>query len=438
MVRAVPPCPSLRPRLIAAAVLLLAALGAGTAAGHTRSLSYSSWHPTEEGARVSVRIPLLELSRLGIPLPTPTRPFPPGAVDPVALYLAAHLHLRVADTRCEPVDTPQSRPTTEGWLMYRWQVACPVSGERTIETDILLAQAPSHLHFARVSFAATGATGATGETDERIIERVLTDQERRWPLGDAAGETASTAISGDAVGSTLGAYILLGVEHILTGWDHLLFLFALILLAGRFGVVVQLITGFTVAHSVTLALAVLGVVHTAAAPVEAVIGFSVALTAAENSWSLGDRDRWVPWLAVAGLLWLAGLALAGFGHLGVVTLLGLALFTACHFALLRDTPDATRLRFVLAFAFGLAHGLGFAGVLAEMSLPTERLAPALLGFNVGVELGQLAVLALVWPLLVGLRRAGDGSAHRLVAEVSSAAVCGVGLYWFIIRTFGQA
>ena len=89
----------------------------------------------------------------------------------------------------------------------------------------------------------------------------------------------------------------------------------------------------------------------------------------------------------------------------------------------------------MAFAFGLVHGFGFAGVLAEMALPTGRLAPALFGFNVGVELGQLAVVAVVWPALAWLARHWVVW-HARIAEVGSAAVCGLGLFWFATRTFG--
>ena len=81
------------------------------------------------------------------------------------------------------------------------------------------------------------------------------------------------------------------------------------------------------------------------------------------------------------------------------------------------------------------HGFGFAGVLTEMELPPDRLVPALVGFNLGVELGQLAVVAAPWPLLrPGSRRARG--AERLVAEVGSAAICGLGLFWFLTRSFG--
>jgi hypothetical protein len=94
------------------------------------------------------------------------------------------------------------------------------------------------------------------------------------------------------------------------------------------------------------------------------------------------------------------------------------------------------LRFAIAFCFGLVHGFGFAGVLAEVALPQGRLLPALLGFNLGVEIGQLAIVALVWPLLVLLARIQAGRWHRPVLEVGTAVVCGLGVFWWVERAFG--
>ena len=91
---------------------------------------------------------------------------------------------------------------------------------------------------------------------------------------------------------------------------------------------------------------------------------------------------------------------------------------------------------MLAFAFGLVHGFGFAGVLGEMELPTERLAPALFGFNVGVELGQLGVVVVAWGALRALAQFAEGRWHRITVDLASATICGVGVFWFVTRTFG--
>jgi hypothetical protein len=272
------------------------------------------------------------------------------------------------------------------------------------------------MHFARV------------EGVEGVLERLLIESEPRFAL---PGPDAPT--QADAGGSGLGTYLELGIRHILTGWDHLAFVLALLLLATRISEVATLITAFTLAHSVTLGLAVLGLVQPEAAAVEALIGFSIALVAAENGWLLGGRGRVVPVVVCGGLVVLAGLALSGVGAVSTLTLLGLAIFSACHFALLDRVERPARLRAAVAFAFGLVHGFGFAGVLAEMSLPNDRLVPALFGFNAGVEVGQLGVVLLAWPLLRRLSRKAEGW-HRAVSEWGSAGVCGLGVFWFLSRT----
>ncbi|MCP4006319.1 MAG: HupE/UreJ family protein [bacterium] len=166
------------------------------------------------------------------------------------------------------------------------------------------------------------------------------------------------------------------------------------------------------------------------------IGFSIALVAAENSWLLGGKDRRVPMVVGVGTLLFAGIALGGFVKVSPLAFVGLALFSICHFGLLRTASHPARLRAAVAFAFGLVHGFGFAGVLDEMQLDSSRLLPALFGFNAGVEVGQLALVALVWPLLRLLARQRDGHWHRQLAKIGSAAICGLGIFWFVTRIFG--
>ncbi len=396
-------------------VLAAGAAAAVPAAAHTRSVSYSSWQLDASGATVQARISLLELSRLA---------FDPvldvGSGGPAAQYLASHLTLRAGDAPCAPEGPPAAEPAPKGWAHFRWRIACTASGARSLESSALLDVAPSHLHFARV--AGDGAPAR---------ERVLTEAEPAWALEAARGAGPATA-----AGTTLAGYVALGVLHITTGWDHLAFVLALLLLARRLREVAVLVTSFTAAHSVTLALAVLGLVRPNGAAIEALIGYSIALVAAENAWLLGGRGAAVPTAVAVGTAALAWLAALGAGSVGPLVLAGLALFASCHFALLARVSHPARLRAAVAFVFGLVHGFGFAGVLAEMELPTARLAPALFGFNLGVELGQLAAVALAWPALVAIARASPLRWGPRVAEAGSAAICGFGLFWFVTRAFG--
>ena len=130
-------------------------------------------------------------------------------------------------------------------------------------------------------------------------------------------------------------------------------------------------------------------------------------------------------------------AVSGLVAVPALALLGLGLFSLCYFGLLERAERPARLRWLVAFVFGLVHGFGFAGVLAETGLPPGRTAQALVGFNVGVELGQLAIVATLWPLYRGLLAWLPG-ARPLVVQVGSAAVLAAGLYWFLSRAAGAA
>jgi hypothetical protein len=391
-------------------------LWAAPASAHQRSVSYSSWYLDDAGARVTLRIAQLELTRL------PWGHVQGPELDPnLGRYLTGRLELLAGGAPCALAGGPVVLDSPPGDAALEWRLDCAASGRREIRSELLLEVAPSHLHFARVHATSGGR-----------LERVLTAGEPSWPLDGNAD--ASTP---EPVGTSLGAYLLLGIEHIWTGWDHLAFVLALILIAARLGEVATVVTGFTLAHSLTLGLAVLGFVQPEMRAIESLIGLSIGLVAVENLWLIGGRPRMVPLLLTAGLGLTALLAALGIGGVGALTLGGIALFTACYLGLVERLERPARLRVAIAFAFGLIHGFGFAGVLAEIELPTERLASALFGFNLGVEVGQLVVVALLWPPLRALSRLRAGSVHRLVVEAGSAVVCSLGLFWFITRAFEQ-
>lgn len=429
--------------LALACLALAPLLGAADAGAHTRSVSYSSFLVGTDGADVSLRMPLLELSRLG-PAALPPDVFADarsaaldgdGLPDPRAGASAGEAAERFADalvlvsnaTVCPPSTPVRRAPDAPGWIRYRWRVACPTTtGALEIRSRVLLDVAPSHLHFARVRFEAT---------PERIREQVLTEAAPRFVLqGEPASDPSRDPAS--EIGSGFGDYLELGVRHILSGWDHLAFLFGLILLSDRVGTIARLVTGFTLAHSLTLALGVLDLVHPRAAAVEAVIAFSVALVAIEKGWLVAGRPRLIPACLLAGLALLALASAVSAASLPTVTALGLILFTACYFAIAERT-QGDRFRIALTFAFGLVHGFGFAGILQELELPTDRLVPALAGFNLGVEIGQIGIVLLAWPALALARRVTAPDLQIGVRDLATAGLCGLGCFWLLERAFSS-
>jgi hypothetical protein len=184
---------------------------------------------------------------------------------------------------------------------------------------------------------------------------------------------------------TMRQYFVLGFEHILPkGVDHILFVLGLFLLSASWRPLLLQVTMFTVAHSLTLGLSMYGLVTLPSAVVEPLIALSITYVAIENLFT----SELKPWRAA------------------------------------------------LVFAFGLLHGLGFAGVLGELGLPRSQFVPALVTFNVGVEAGQLTVIGLAFAAVGWWRRAEGASYRRWVVVPVSLAIALVGAYWTIIRVNG--
>jgi hypothetical protein len=341
---------------------------------------------------------------------------------PLDVVLAEHLDRRVRVSRdgaeCAPASPARPLSARPGHARAELRFGCDRPGALAVQNDAFFDQAPSHVHFARM--AGGGAA----------VEHLFTDLERRRVLQDAAGAAP------EREGASFAGYLRLGFEHILVGYDHIAFLVALLLLGGRLRDVLLVVTGFTLGHSVTLSLAVLGWVRVDGLLVEALIGFSIALVAAEN---LSLRAGWSTRLADTGAFSLAMLALLS-GAAGVgppwVTLAGLALFAFCYLRFATTREIALSIRPAITLLFGLVHGFGFASVLTEIGIPGERLLIGLLGFNVGVELGQVAIVLLLGGLAWVGRRLFARVDPWQFADVVSAALCAVGLYWFLERAYG--
>lgn len=195
-----------------------------------------------------------------------------------------------------------------------------------------------------------------------------------------------TAVAHPGAHEVIRSYTVLGVEHILLGLDHLLFVAALVMLVRGLRTLLVTITAFTLSHSITLALATLGVVRVPGAAVEAIIALSIMFVAVE----ILRRAQGRPSLASA-------------------------------------RPA------LVAFAFGLIHGLGFAGALAEVGLPAASVPLALLFFNVGVEIGQVLFVAVLLLASSAVMRIAGPIGERWSVQAPAYAIGGVASYWFVER-----
>lgn len=396
-------------RRTAALFALALWLVSGAARAHTRSQSFSTWDGRAEDVRVVFSVPAMEVTRLE------PQASALGLDDVLAAHLAAHLSLARGDAPCR-AQPPRPIASRAGHLRTELHFACSASGPLRITNDAFFDTMPSHVHYARIRI-----------DDAPAVEQIFTVSERVRTIGETSPASA---------GASFVAYLKLGAEHITGGADHVAFLLALLLLCRRLRDVIFLVTGFTIGHSVTLALAVLGVLRPDLTVIEALIGFTIALVAAENIAVRAGAEKQIAGMAAAGLVALAGIRVATGMGLPVVTLAGLLLFSVCTLRLARSEDEALRLRPLLTLLFGLVHGLGFASVLLEVGLPRSRLAAALFGFNAGVELAQLALVSALW-VMGGfvVRRLGALRDTRLAFDVLSAALCALGLFWFVGRSF---
>ena len=248
-----------------------------------------------------------------------------------------------------------------------------------IENRILFDDQGGHRHFTRI------------QIDEAIRSTILSNFFPTYSVKIAQAATSqpsTTSASKPKTPLPKGGWLLVhylweGIWHIWIGFDHILFLIALLFVAASLRHLIWIVTAFTLGHSVTLILSALEIVVVPARPVEVIIALSIGVIAVENIW--------------------------------------------------RQAPSLEKRAWVTAL-FGLVHGFGFSSVLREnVGLPTESLLPALLSFNLGVEIGQLAIVIVAFPLLQRILQSPQGRRTQIFCN---ALILALALYWSVIRALG--
>lgn len=321
-----------------------------------------------------------------------------GALDVPAVELSHALQIDAdRDGRIEREDVEAAAPAMGRWLggavrlvvdgrLCRPSPATPelrqelvtVRAHWTCDREVSKLELASRLH------------ESLGEGHSTVV-RATAGQRSAQGLLTAGSSSVSLDLGASSAWAAIGRFVLLGIEHIFTGIDHVLFLLTLILLGGSLRRVIAIATSFTAAHSITLSLAALGVVTGLSSRlVESAIAASIAWVAVENYlYALPRTDG--------------------------------------------ADPSLLRWRWLLTFVFGLVHGFGFASALSETGLPADHLPLALASFNVGVEAGQVAIISVAWPLIT---RAAVRPWYRPRAvQVASLGVFSIAVYWFVQRAF---
>lgn len=396
------------PRIVVAVLVCL--FVAAPAAAHTRSQSHSAWSIDGASVRMSFTAPDLEAARIS-----------PDGRAPDDAHFLAYLGPRVGvdaqGKACRVSTTPRIVAAAPGFRRAEFAFLCPEARDMALRSTAFVDLVPSHTNFARIQTVK-------GEFFEQLLTR----------------DAPSVGISGPASEHRLQdagflEFVAMGIMHIFTGVDHMAFLVGLVLISRSVRDLVFVVTGFTIGHSLTLALAVTGVIRPHAEFIDALVALTIALIGIENVGAAARRPGLVALWTGAALLLMTGLRLLGIGVLPPLLLLGAGLFAANYLLVSGHLRDAGRVRLVVTLVFGLIHGFGFAADLLESRLPAGRLAELLVGFNLGVEIGQLTLvlaLTLATALLVRRRWALP---RPIVADVAAASLVGLGTYWFVARSF---
>lgn len=270
--------------------------------------------------------------------------------------------LTVRTDRVLPIEwqTLEPAPDRHG-VQLRFRIAVPRPGSLSVSTR-LFPYDPLHQTFVNIY-------------EEGTLRQQLIFDERKREYVYYTGSTQGAV-------AVMGTFIPSGIEHILIGPDHILFLVGLLLLGGSWMALVKIVTAFTLGHSLTLSLAALNLVTPSERVIEPAIALSIVFVGADNLVRGDGRD----------------------------------------------------VRAWVALVFGLVHGFGFANVLREFGLPTEALGWSLFSFNLGVEIGQLGIVLVVATALAMVRRRSAVAGLR-VAWAGSMVVIAAGAYWFVERVF---
>lgn len=391
-------------KLLCCSLLILCSI---CSEAHNRSESYSKFNLTsnEQGMAIQVTSSIKQdiFNNLN-----PTSHF--KSYESLVAYLDKAINLGSSCKLNESAEINEN--ISLGVLKFAWSFQCLQIPE-SISMSLFQDLGVTHTHIAR------------GVIDgQSVPEFMFASTQDAWVIG-LPGESNVNQ-------SSYFGYFKSGVQHILSGWDHLTFLLGLLLLfTGRFLIIA--ITGFTIGHSLTLGLGAMNVLRVHSEIIETLIGFSILLLAVEYFHKHAfEINKLIKNLALS---FCAFLPLTIFGNLDPILIVGLALFLTFYLSLTNHYSSPWLPLMVTVF-FGLIHGLGFASSIAESGIPQDRLLPIILSFNIGVEVGQLVVAFTLLAFLKLTKTYFRFSDFNYLHGAMGAFVFSMGTFWFISRAIG--
>ena len=294
---------------------------------------------------------------------------------------------------------------------------CASTNSIKIINNVLFDIAQSHVHLSRISI------------NDQILEKALFYNDQTIFINDLKTKKEKSFVD------SLTNFISTGMNHILTGFDHLIFLMGLIILVNNFKHLLIVITGFTLGHSITLALVALNFVVPNTLMIEALIGFTILFIAAE--YMMKEEKNFIPIIAIL----LSILTFAAISSLflqismTLISFMALILITIGYFGILRNLENKGSFRVIITSLFGVIHGFGFGTFLFNSEFDQTNIISALFGFNLGVEIGQIIFLMIFILLNLSLIKLLKSKNHQYLMQILMIIVSSLGFYWFIQRLY---
>ena len=334
--------------------------------------------------------------------------------DVFKIYLSQHLKVTSEGKNCSLFNEIKELNSQEGSLNLSLNFECPSNKEIKIINNALFNLVQSHIHIARIYI-----------DNNLYTEKALFFNDQSIDLNE---EKENNSFS-----NSFYKFFSLGLDHILSGYDHLLFILGLLLLVTNLKRLLLVITGFTIGHSLTLSLSVINIIQVKSSLVEALIGYTIMFVGLEYLYK-ENKDHRVSMIFITTL----SLLLLIFGNLinpnfPYFLILGLLLFSLGYFYLLKNLNSENNLLSIITIIFGLIHGFGFGGFLLGSKISSENIFSGLLGFNLGVEVGQIIfvlLILLIYKLLMTLKIT---KIIEVMKNLSFFAVVFFGFFFFIQR-----
>ena len=377
---------------------------------HTRSVSYSSWLMTNDEIVMTFSAPAREVTKLK---------------EYKTLYpdLSASLNKHLLDSIIlNPEGSlvkSKSLITEQGTIAIEQTYKIKANSLLAIEINAFYEVSSNHTHYA---------THKTTDGKNRSI--ILNQNNRSFEV-----IPNSHNLKDESFQAVLLGYINLGFTHILCGVDHLVFLLVLLLLCRSLKELIFTATGFTIGHSLTLFLAASNLLIPNIKIIESLIGLTIVIAAIEAIRLPIIELKRVRMLSI----WLfVSIFLISFFTSYInnsLLIIGMGVLPISYLRLIEDENASSKYRPLLATIFGIIHGFGFANILNEIGIIKANFLLALFGFNIGVELGQILVLSVLWYIYVHVKKNMKNINFAEIRSLLSSILLAIGLYWFITRSF---